>query len=200
MKKWGLWVGMVFLGIGLIVSGCAPKPTAELEKAQKALQEAKDVGAPQLAPADYSAAENKLNEGKKLMDEVQYSKAKTALDESAQLSALAKQKALASKQTPASAHAPAAAVSAPVAEKKVVTPAPAPKSDSMEYTVVKGDCLWNISKMTDVYGNAHRWPLLYDNNKDQIKNPNLIYPKQVLKVKKDVSEDEIKAAEKKANK
>jgi len=188
MKKWVLLVSVVFLGFGLILAGCA-KPTAELEKAESALQEAKDAGAPQLASADYNAAENKLNEGKKLIDEIKYSDAKTALEESAQLSALAKQKALAAKKGP---------------EPKPVTPAPVvtKKVDLgpgfTEYAVSQGDCLWNISRKGDIYGDAFQWPLIYDNNKDQIKNPDLIYPKQVLKIKRNATEDEIKAAKKKA--
>ena len=48
------------------------------------------------------------------------------------------------------------------------------------HTVVRGDCLWNIAKKH--LGNASRWPEIFDLNRDQIKNPNLIYPGQVLKL------------------
>jgi len=47
---------------------------------------------------------------------------------------------------------------------------------------VKGDCLWFIAKKKEHYGNGFAWPKIYQANKDQIKNPNLIYPKQLLKV------------------
>ncbi|MCS7184564.1 MAG: LysM peptidoglycan-binding domain-containing protein [bacterium] len=40
------------------------------------------------------------------------------------------------------------------------------------------DCLWNIAKR--VYGNPYMWKKIYEANKDIIKNPNLIFPKQVL--------------------
>lgn len=46
------------------------------------------------------------------------------------------------------------------------------------YTVKKGDCLWNIAKAC--CGNGARWGELYNLNKNKIKNPNLIYPGQVL--------------------
>lgn len=46
------------------------------------------------------------------------------------------------------------------------------------YTVVKGDCLWNIAKR--FYGDGSKYPIIYNANKDKIKNPNLIYPGQVL--------------------
>jgi len=48
------------------------------------------------------------------------------------------------------------------------------------HTVVKGDCLWNIAKKH--LGNASRWTEIYDLNRDIIRNPNLIYPGQVLKL------------------
>lgn len=56
----------------------------------------------------------------------------------------------------------------------------APKANT--YTVVKGDCLWNIAKKKDIYDNAFAWPVIYKANRDQIKNPDLIYPKQVFKI------------------
>jgi LysM repeat protein len=46
------------------------------------------------------------------------------------------------------------------------------------YTVVKGDCLWNIS--FSFYGKGSLWPKIFDANRDKISNPNLIYPGQVL--------------------
>lgn len=46
------------------------------------------------------------------------------------------------------------------------------------YKVVRGDCLWNITKKYT--GKGSRWRELYNLNKDKIKNPNLIYPNQIL--------------------
>jgi len=62
------------------------------------------------------------------------------------------------------------------------------------YTVVKGDCLWKISKMK--YGSPYFWPAIWDANKNgvanmdqlshprhkRVTNPNLIYPGQCLKI------------------
>src|ERR1035437_8276148 len=50
------------------------------------------------------------------------------------------------------------------------------------YTVVKGDCLWRIAKKPEHYGNGFAWPVIYKANRDQIKNPNLIFPKQIFKI------------------
>lgn len=46
------------------------------------------------------------------------------------------------------------------------------------YTVVKGDCLWNIAKR--FYGNGNEYMKIYNANRDKIKSPNLIYPGQVF--------------------
>lgn len=51
-------------------------------------------------------------------------------------------------------------------------------STKKTYTVKKGDCLWNIAKK--YYGNGSDYKKIYNANKDKIKNPNLIYPGQVL--------------------
>jgi peptidoglycan hydrolase CwlO-like protein len=44
------------------------------------------------------------------------------------------------------------------------------------------DCLWNISKKPTIYDDPWKWPKIYVANKDQIKNPDLIHPKEVLKI------------------
>lgn len=50
------------------------------------------------------------------------------------------------------------------------------------YTVVKGDCLWNIAKK--FYGSGSQYSKIYNANRDKIKNPNLIYPGQVFIIPK----------------
>ncbi len=44
------------------------------------------------------------------------------------------------------------------------------------------DCLWNIAKKETIYNDPWKWPKIYVANRDQIKNPDLIYPKEVLKI------------------
>jgi hypothetical protein len=52
----------------------------------------------------------------------------------------------------------------------------------INYTVVKGDHLWGIAKKSEHYGNPFAWPVIYQANRDQIKNPDLIYPNQNFKI------------------
>ena len=50
------------------------------------------------------------------------------------------------------------------------------------YTVQSGDTLWDISKM--YLKTPWRWPELWGMNLDQVRNPHLIYPGQVLLLEK----------------
>jgi len=53
------------------------------------------------------------------------------------------------------------------------------------YRVLPGDHLWGISSKQEIYADPIKWPRLYRANHDQIKNPNLIYPDQVLSIPRD---------------
>jgi len=80
-------------------------------------------------------------------------------------------------------------------------PAPAPKADfsnvqsgsastapaaepaepeAQTYTVVSGDTLSKISR--HFYGSANHWNDIFQANRDQLSNPDLIKPGQVLKI------------------
>jgi nucleoid-associated protein YgaU len=50
------------------------------------------------------------------------------------------------------------------------------------YLVQKDDSLWKIAGRPEVYGDSYRWLLLYHANRDQIFEPDLIYPGMVLLV------------------
>lgn len=57
-----------------------------------------------------------------------------------------------------------------------------PRKQIRQYTVAKGDCLWNIAKKPDIYNDAYMWPRIYVENRSVIKDPDLIYPQRVLNV------------------
>lgn len=48
------------------------------------------------------------------------------------------------------------------------------------YTVQQGDSLSRIAKET--YGDGTKWKAIFEANRDQISNPDLIHPGQVLKI------------------
>ncbi len=61
-------------------------------------------------------------------------------------------------------------------------PTPAPKDETVYYEVVKGDTLSKIAK--HFYGNANKYPVIFEANREVIKNPDLIYPGQKLRIPK----------------
>lgn len=48
------------------------------------------------------------------------------------------------------------------------------------YTVAKGDTLSHIAK--EHYGKASKWQVIFEANRDQLSDPDKIYPGQVLKI------------------
>ena len=59
-------------------------------------------------------------------------------------------------------------------------------SGSGDYTVrlipERRDCLWRIAGYSEIYGDPFRWPEIYSANKQEIKDPDLIYPGQVFQI------------------
>ena len=62
-----------------------------------------------------------------------------------------------------------------VTQATKVTPS---ASEKQFYTVKKGDYLSKIAK--EVYGNANNYNIIFEANKPMLKDPDLIYPGQVL--------------------
>lgn len=60
--------------------------------------------------------------------------------------------------------------------------APKPVEETEFYTVKKGDSLSKIAKA--YYGNAMKYPVIFEANREVIKDPDLIYPGQVLRIPK----------------
>ncbi len=60
------------------------------------------------------------------------------------------------------------------------------------------DCLWNIAGKIEIYADPFMWPKIWQANTDQIRNPDIIFPGQVLQVpdKGPKTSDEIKAERK----
>jgi len=87
----------------------------------------------------------------------------------------------------------AAVTPAPATTTTAAAVTPAPKG-IVGYVVQKGDHLWGISAKPAVYGDPYQWPLLYKRNRDEIYDPDLIYPGQVLHIQRDLSQTQINIA------
>ena len=67
-----------------------------------------------------------------------------------------------------------------------------------EYRVGGSDTLASVAGLVGVYGDPLLWPLLYQANRDQIKDPAHIYVGQVLKIPRGLLASDLEAARQKA--
>lgn len=90
---------------------------------------------------------------------------------------------------------------------QVQTPPPAPKpapkpkpkiTPATSYTVGEKETLWTISAQSKVYNDGLLWPLLYQANRDQIKDPRQIFPGQSLNIRRDMTQKDLDEARQKA--
>ncbi len=61
---------------------------------------------------------------------------------------------------------------------------------TIDYVVVRGDNLWNIASKDDIYADPFMWPRIYRANRDDIQDPDLIYPNQTLAIPFGVAENQ----------
>jgi len=64
-----------------------------------------------------------------------------------------------------------------------LTAPPPPEEEKTEfYTIQRGDSLSKIAKQ--YYGNAMKYPVIFEANREVIKDPDLIYPGQIIRIPK----------------
>ena len=69
---------------------------------------------------------------------------------------------------------------APAAEPQADGDSSPPLLSADTYVVVEGDSLSRIAQRR--YGDGRKWPRIYEANRDVIKDPDLIYPGQRLRM------------------
>ena len=62
------------------------------------------------------------------------------------------------------------------------------------YMVQRGDTLWGISAREQIYHNPFMWPLIYKANSQQIRDPDVIFPRQIFVIPRDYTPAEAAAA------
>ncbi len=82
-----------------------------------------------------------------------------------------------------------ATITAPSQTEDTTAPTEPPTTEIIlpKYYVVREkepftDCLWRIASYSFVYNDSKYWKLLYNANKNIIKDPDLIYPGQILEI------------------
>jgi nucleoid-associated protein YgaU len=192
MTRVSLVLGVVIALIVCFVGGC-DKPTAEMRKAERAIESARKAGAAEAAAAELESAEKALAEGRELMDDIRYREARSSFEEAYRLALAARDKALAGQAKDESVPTP------------LLSTAKRPYSPPTSHTVYKGECLWRISEYRDIYDDPFQWPLIYDANRKKIdrtahahgfqkKEENWIFPGQEFDIPRDVSIQDIKNA------
>lgn len=134
----------------------------KLENAKQMLDERKKIGSAQFAENLNKAAVH-VNTGTKLFEEKDYP---GTIREADSAVALLSGFGLIQKGTDITA--------------KQVKYGEEPGTYVVKYNPRDRDCLWKISQRT--YGNPRLWPLIYVANKDKIRDPDLIFPGQVLAI------------------
>ena len=65
-------------------------------------------------------------------------------------------------------------------DDQMIVDAPEPEPEAQFYTVQRGDSLSKISK--EYYGDPMKYKAIFEANMPMLKDPNLIYPGQVLRI------------------
>ncbi|MDG5469900.1 LysM peptidoglycan-binding domain-containing protein [Deltaproteobacteria bacterium IMCC39524] len=210
---------LFFIITALLLNSCAKPPLQELDAAEYMVGRAYAKQAAEFAPAEYQAARTALNDARAAMQDSDYGDARDSLDfslqharravvlaeetqarrlkeekEQVRTEEEARLKALEERKQKAQSTETKKPTPLP---KKVVKTKPkvVPASD---YTVGDGENLWTISAQPEVYGEGLLWPLLYQANRDQIKDPRQIFPGQSLSIRRDMTEADLEDARQRA--
>ena len=148
---------------------------AELQKIETRQAELKEARASRLAPKPYNASQKALKSAEISAKAADFTSAKTALStyyaESDEALRVARQ--VAERREAERREALEAARRKQQAEKVTAV-------QTQSHTVRRGQTLWSIARKE--LGNPRRWPEIYEQNKDQIKDPSLIYPNQTFDI------------------
>jgi nucleoid-associated protein YgaU len=66
------------------------------------------------------------------------------------------------------------------------------------YKVKRSETLVDIARRHEVFNDQFMWPLLYKANRDQIRDPKVVFPDQILSIPRDITYEEIIEARKMA--
>ena len=67
------------------------------------------------------------------------------------------------------------------------------------HTVKRGETLPQIAALQEVYGDSSLWPLIYKANRDQISDPAVLWPGQVLRIPRNFERGELNDARRFSN-
>ena len=186
----------------LLVACARPLPI-ELRAAEQAVADAYHAGASHTAADEYQAAEQSLRQGKKLAKSGKDEEAKKVLLDAIDLGHEAELTTYRYQLDLAEEHILRLEAQRDVYlqalrkvyDEKGLSEIEIPDSNakykpSASYRVRSGENLFAIAARRKVYNDSLLWPLIYKANRDQIKDPQQIYPGQILTIPREVSDEE----------
>jgi nucleoid-associated protein YgaU len=217
------WLYRLLLGT-VLLAGCAAKPPVQqLDAAEYLLARAYAHQAPQYATEEYHAAYAALEDARHLISAGSYPAAEAALTFARKhalqaydvaevtrerLAAEEEARRKAEEEARRKAEEEARRKAAEEARRKAEEEARRKAADEArranevrmltEYQVGSGDTLASIAALAGVYRDPWLWPLLYQANRDQIKDPTLIYLGQTLGIPRNLSAAELEDARQRA--
>lgn len=209
---------LLLITIAVFASGCTKPPHLEMDAAEYMVNRAREKQAQEFATSEYKAAQTAIADARKAMSKTEYTAARESLEFAliharravilaeegqARKAAEAAKRAAEEEKARQSLQKPKAEEAARKPQASPAPPKPAPKpqpkpAPATSYSVNEGETLWTISAQPQVYGDGLLWPLLYQANRDQIKDPRQIFPGQTLSIRRDVTEKESEEARQKA--
>ena len=206
---------LIILGIPALLAACAKPPRQELHATEYLVVRAHSNQARNYAPEEYQAALSALEDGRLLIAGRDYKAARASLAFARQhalraysLTEVAKARAAAEEEIRRAAEEEArirAEEEARIrAREETLNRAEEETRKAAEarlltsYRVGSGDTLATIAGLIGVYGDQLLWPLIYQANRDQIKDPGQVFVGQVLKIPRGLSSMELDAARQKA--
>ncbi|MCX8123359.1 MAG: LysM peptidoglycan-binding domain-containing protein [Spirochaetes bacterium] len=157
----------------------------KIEEAQTAIQTAKGSQAAQLSSSDIKAAEESLEQAKTLFNDAKYKESMIAAGQAISIAqGVSSKKAVAiapvieqqAKETAVVKEEPKEALQKKVEEETDYT------LYKVKYNPAKRDCLWRIAEK--FYNDGFKWKVIFETNRDIVKNPDLIKPGWMLKIPK----------------
>lgn len=157
----------------------------KIEEAQAAIDAAKGSEAAKLSPNDIKAAEESLAQAKSLFNDGKYKESMIASGQAITIAqGVSSKKAVAvapiieqqGKEGVAVKEEQKEAIQKKVEEETEYT------LYKVKYNPAKRDCLWRIAEK--FYNDGFKWKVIYDANRDKVKNPDLIKPGWTLKIPK----------------
>ena len=207
-------VAALVVCLSVLACGCAPALRPDPRSARELVAQAYASGAARLAAAEYQAASAALDDAEQQLRSGDQEQARESLRRARQHALAALQRTerekrrrleeLRRQEARPKDPGPVIVKPEPVVVKpepvRVSPPKPAAAKPKLvnQVEVKAGETLSDIAARQEVYGDALLWPLVYRANRDQIKDPQQIFPGQSLTIPRDKTAEEKESAREEA--